>query len=54
MGLKLIFLIVSRVTSLLARLTWPEGAWLALLAGTIPARRLATMRLIATPGTIMR
>ena len=87
MGLKLIFLIVSRVTSLLAlsrreswwkdaeilmlrhqlavasqrqrpgahsRLTWSDRAWLALLAGTIPAARLASMRLIVTPGTIMR
>ena len=86
MGLKLIFLIVSRVTSLLAlsrreswwkdaeilmlrhqlavaqrqrprahsRLTWPDRAWLALLAGAIPAARLASMRLIVTPGTIMR
>ncbi|HEY2578773.1 MAG TPA: hypothetical protein VGI74_20910 [Streptosporangiaceae bacterium] len=68
MGLKLIFLIVSRAVSLLglsrheswwkdagilmlrhqlavaqrerpkphARLTWPDRAWLALLAGTLP------------------
>jgi len=36
------------------RLTWPDRAWLALLAGTVPAERLATMRLIVTPGTILR
>jgi len=85
-GLKLIFLIVSRAVSLLglprreswwkdaeilmlrhqltvaererprtrARLTWPDRAWLALLAGTVPAERLAAMRLIVTPGTILR
>ena len=29
-------------------------AWLALLAGTLPARRLAAMRLIVTPATILR
>jgi putative transposase len=85
-GLKLIFLAVSRAVSLLGlsrreswwkdaeilmlrhqlavaarersgarlRLTWPDRAWLALLAGTLPARRLAAMRLIVTPGTILR
>src|SRR5271169_4131932 len=37
-----------------ARLTWPDRAWLALLAGTVPAERLAEMRLIVTPGTILR
>jgi Homeodomain-like domain len=37
-----------------SRLTWPDRAWLALLAGTLPAGRLAAMRLIVTPGTIMR
>jgi putative transposase len=36
------------------RLTWPDRAWLALLAGTLPVERLAGMRLIVTPGTIMR
>jgi putative transposase len=36
------------------RLTWPDRAWLALLAGTLPIERLARMRLIVTPGTIMR
>ena len=86
MGLKLIFLIVSRAASLLglsrreawwkdaeilmlrhqlavagrerpgarARLTWPDRALLALLAGTLPIDRLAAMRLIVTPGTILR
>jgi putative transposase len=85
-GLKLIFLIVSRAMSLIrlsqreswwkdaailmlrhqvavaqrqrpplhARLTWPDRAWLALLAWTLPVGRLATMRLIVTPGTILR
>jgi hypothetical protein len=78
--LKLIFLVVTRVVSLLglsrrewwwkdaeilmlchqlavaqrerpraySRLTWPDRAWLALLAGTVPAERLAAMRLIVT------
>jgi hypothetical protein len=27
-----------------ARLTWPDRAWLALLAGTVPIERLAAMR----------
>ena len=86
MGLKLIFLIVSRALSVLglsrreswwkdteilmlrhqlaaaqrerprahSRLTWPDRAWLALLAGTLPVGRLAAMALIVTPGTIMR
>jgi putative transposase len=85
-GLKLIFLIVSRAVSLLrlsrreswwkdaeilmlrhqlsvalrerprahSRLTWPDRAWLALLAGTLPVDRLAAMRLIVTPGTVLR
>jgi putative transposase len=85
-GLKLIFLIVSRTVSLLrlsrreswwkdaeilmlrhqlsialreqprahSRLTWPDRAWLALLAGTLPVDRLAVMRLIVTPGTVLR
>jgi transposase len=35
-------------------LTWPDRALLALLAGTLPAGRLAAMRLIVTPGTILR
>ncbi|MGH3258584.1 MAG: integrase core domain-containing protein [Streptosporangiaceae bacterium] len=86
MGLKLIFLVVSGVMSLLrlsrrevwqkdaeilmlrhqlavaqrerprahSRLTWPDRAWLALLAATLPIERLAAMRLIVTPDTIMR
>ena len=86
MGLKLVFLIVTRAVSLLglsrreawwkdaeilmlrhqlvvaqrdrprahSRLAWPDRAWLALLAGTLPAERLAAMRLIVTPGTILR
>jgi putative transposase len=37
-----------------ARLTWPDRAWLALLAGTVPAERLAAMWPIVTPGTILR
>jgi putative transposase len=37
-----------------SRLTWPDRAWLALLAGTLPIGRLAVMRLIVTPGTIVR
>ena len=85
-ALKLIFLIVTRVVSLLgssrreewwkdaeilmlrhqlavaqrerprahSRLTWLDRAWLALLAGTVPAERRAAMRLIVTPGTILR
>jgi putative transposase len=78
-GLKLIFLIVTRAVSLLglsrkdaeilmlrhqlavaerdrprahSRLTRPDRAWLALHAGTVPAERMAAMRLIVTPGTI--
>jgi transposase len=35
-------------------LTWPDRAWLALLARTVPAERLAAMRLIVIPGTILR
>src|SRR5690242_15923836 len=85
-GLKLIFLVVTRAVSVLclsrreawwkdaeilmlrhqltvalrerprahSRLTWPDRAWLALLAGTLPAGRLAAMRLIVTPATILR
>jgi transposase len=37
-----------------SRLTWPDRAWLALLAGTLPIGRLAVMRLVVTPGTILR
>jgi transposase len=37
-----------------SRLMWPDRAWLALLAGTLPVERLVAMRLIVTPGTILR
>jgi putative transposase len=37
-----------------ARLTWPDRAWLALLARMVPTERLAAMRLIVIPGTIVR
>jgi len=37
-----------------ARLTWPDRAWLALRAGTLPIDRLAGMRLIVTAATILR
>src|SRR6266566_1044498 len=37
-----------------ARLTWPDRALLALLAGTLPIDRLTAMRLIVAPGTILR
>src|SRR5690242_6565883 len=77
-GLKLIFLVVTRAVSVLglsrreawwkdaeilmlrhqlavalrerprthSRLTWPDRTWLASLAGTMPAERLAELRLI--------
>jgi hypothetical protein len=35
-------------------LTWPDRAWLALLAGTLQAGRLAGLRLIVTPATVLR
>ena len=85
-GLKLIFLVVTRAVSVLglsrreawwkdaeilmlrhqlavarrerprahSRLTWPDRAWLALLAGTLPVERLAGLRLTVTPATILR
>ena len=37
-----------------SRLTWPDRAWMALLAWTLPTDRLAAMRLIVTPATILR
>jgi hypothetical protein len=37
-----------------SRLTWPDRAWLALLAGTLPVGGLAELRLIVTPATILR
>jgi putative transposase len=85
-GLKLVFLVVTRAVSVLglsrreswrkdaeilmlrhqlavalrerpkahSRLTWADRAWLTLLAGTLPAGRLAGLRLIVTPATIVR
>jgi len=37
-----------------SRLTWPDPAWLVLLAGTLPADPPAAVRLIVTPATILR
>jgi hypothetical protein len=37
-----------------ARLTWPDRALPALLAGTLPVGRLAAVRLIVAPGTVLR
>jgi hypothetical protein len=37
-----------------SRLTWPDRAWLALLAGTLPAGRLAGLRLIEAARTGIR
>ena len=37
-----------------SRLTWPDRAWLALLAGTLPIERLTAMLPIVTPATILR
>ena len=37
-----------------SRLTWPDRAWLALLAATLPAGRLAGLRLYVTSATILR
>ncbi len=37
-----------------SRLAWPDRAWLALIAGTLPVGRLAGLRLIMTPATILR
>jgi putative transposase len=37
-----------------SRLTWPDRAWLALLAGMLPIGCLAAVRLIVTAGTIVR
>ncbi|HLJ99299.1 MAG TPA: hypothetical protein VKU39_05260 [Streptosporangiaceae bacterium] len=37
-----------------SRLTWPDRAYLALLAATLAAQRLAGLRLIVTPATIVR
>jgi transposase len=35
-------------------LTWPDRAWLVLLAGTLPVERLVAVRLIVTPAPILR
>ena len=63
-GLKLIYLILMLRHQLAvtqrerprahSRLAWPDRAWLALLAGTLPMERLTAMRLIVTPATILR
>src|ERR1700748_918702 len=37
-----------------SRLTWPDRAWLAMLAGPLPANQLAAMWLIVAPVTILR
>jgi hypothetical protein len=37
-----------------SRLTWPDRAWLALVAGMLPAERLVAMTLIVTPATTLR
>lgn len=36
------------------KLTWADRAWLALLSGLMPRQRLARLRLIVTPGTLIR
>ena len=36
------------------KLTWADRAWLTLLAGLLPIDRLARLRLIVTPGTLIR
>lgn len=36
------------------RLTWADQAWLTLLAGLLPHSRLPRIRLIVTPGTVLR
>jgi hypothetical protein len=36
------------------RLTWADRAWLTLLAGLLPNHRLDQLRLIVTPGTLLR
>jgi putative transposase len=36
------------------KLTWADRAWLGLLAGLLPADRLPRLRLIVTPGTLLR
>ena len=63
-GLKLIYLILMLRHQLAvaqrerprahSRLAWPDRAWLALLAGTLPIERLTAMLPIVTPATILR
>jgi putative transposase len=36
------------------RLTWSDRAWLAKLVGVLPAGGLSRLRLIVTPGTVLR
>ena len=36
------------------KLTWTDRAWLALLAGLLPKGRIGRIRLIVTPGTLIR
>jgi hypothetical protein len=36
------------------KLTWADRAWLTLLAGLLSRARLARLRLIVTPGTLLR
>lgn len=36
------------------KLTWTDRAWLTLLAGLLPQHRLSRIRLIVTPGTLLR
>ena len=36
------------------KLTWSDRAWLTLLAGSLPRHRLSQIRLIVTPGTLLR
>jgi len=44
----------ARAARAAAGLTWPDRAWLALLAATLPIGRLGGMRLSVTPATILR
>jgi hypothetical protein len=36
------------------KLIWTDRAWLALLAGLLPRERIAGLRLIVTPATLLR
>jgi putative transposase len=51
---EILMLLISERPRAHLRLTWPDRALLALLAGTVPTERPAAMRLIVTPGTILR